>query len=42
MNDTITYATVSRDDCVPLSSDMFIGEPRKLLFDLEKSNYYFL
>jgi len=32
INDTITYATVSRGDCVPLTSDLFIRDPRKLLF----------
>jgi len=33
LNGTIGYSTVSRGDCVPLSSNTFILEPRKFLFN---------
>ncbi len=33
LNGTIGYSTVSRGDCVPLTSNVFMQQPRKLLFD---------
>ena len=29
INETTSYSTVSRDDCVPLTSYNFLNEPRK-------------
>ncbi len=31
INGTTTYSTVSRDDCVPLTSNHFMNEPRKIV-----------
>ncbi len=31
INGTTTYATVSRDHCVPLTSHHFMNEPRKIV-----------
>ena len=31
INGTTSYATVSRDDCVPLTLHHFLNEPRKIV-----------
>ncbi len=33
LNGTIGYSTVSRGDCIPLTSNIFMQQPRKLLFN---------
>jgi hypothetical protein len=33
MNGTISYSTTSRGDCIPLTGNTFMQQPRKLLFD---------
>jgi hypothetical protein len=40
MYGTTSFITVSRDDCVPLTANTFIQEPGKLLFYLQKINYF--
>ena len=35
-NGTLTYATVTRGDCFPLTESMFVPEPRKFFISLRK------
>jgi hypothetical protein len=42
MNETVSYTTVSRGDCVVLTTDTFIQQSRKLLFHLQKEHYFLL
>jgi hypothetical protein len=36
VNETTSFSTVSRGDCVPLTGNVFTAEPRKLLFHFKK------
>jgi hypothetical protein len=41
MNETFSYSTVSRGDCVVLTTNTFIHKSRKFLFHLRKNKLFY-